>query len=166
MAQIAKPAAGKATDDAKNTTDHAAEQGERAANRAAEATREATERAADAARQGLHVVERTVGAAAEVERAVAQRSVEGTAELGQALVDLMQEQTRHNLETLRAFGEAIDWDRVARAVDWDRMRRIQAEYLQVSLERAAELTRRYLEVSQAVVTAAASVAQREAKKAA
>jgi hypothetical protein len=41
---------------------------------------------------------------------------------------------------------------------------IQSEYLRVSLERAGQLTQRYLEVSQAVVTTAASVARREAKK--
>ena len=57
-------------------------------------------------------------------------------------------------------------DQVAKAVDWDRVFQIQGEYLRVSLERTMQLTQRYLEVSQAVVTQAASVARREAKKAA
>jgi hypothetical protein len=50
-------------------------------------------------------------------------------------------------------------------VDWDQVPQLQSEYLRVSLERAAEITRRYLEVSQTVVTAAASVAESEVKKA-
>ncbi len=170
MAQISKSDDDRndkaAADAAKQATDRAAEQGKRTAEQAAEATREVAERTADAARRGFQVVERTVGAAANVEREVARRSVEGTAELGRALVDLAQEQARHNLETLNALTGAVDWARVAQAVDWERVSRIQAEYLRVSLERTAQLTRRYLEVSQAVVTAAASVAKREAKKAA
>jgi hypothetical protein len=107
-----------------------------------------------------------VKAAAEREREAASRSAEGTAELGQALVDLVGQQTRQNLETLKALNEAIAWDQVAKAVDWDRVFQIQGEYLRVSLERAARLTQRYLEFSQAVVTQVASVAQRETKKAA
>jgi len=167
MAQIAKPAAERAADDnAKGVTENAAEQGKRAADQATEVTREAADRAGDATRQGLHVVERTVGAAAEVERAVARRSAEGMAELGQALVELVGQQTRQNLETLKALSEAVAWDQVAKAVDWDRVFQIQGEYLRVSLERTMQLTQRYLEVSQAVVTQAASVARREAKKAA
>ena len=162
MAQITKPAAEKAADDVKDAT----EQGKRTVDQATEVTREATDRAVDAARQGLHVVERTVDAAAEMERAVVRRSVEGTAELGRAFVDLMGQQTRQNLETLKALSEAVDWDQVAKAIDWDRVLHIQGEYLRVSLERAGQLTQRYLEVSQAVVTQAASVARREAKKAA
>ena len=58
------------------------------------------------------------------------------------------------------------WDQVAKAVDWDRVFQIQSAYLRVSLERATELTRRYIEVSQAVLTATASAAQRQAKEAA
>ena len=143
-----------------------AEPGRRAAGQAAEATREATEQGADVARRGLQVVERTVGATAEVEREVARRSAEGTAELGRALVELVEQQTRQNLETLKALSEAVDWGRAAQAVDWNRVLQLQSEYLRTSLERAAQLTQRFLEVSQTVVTAATSVAQREAKKAA
>ncbi len=63
----------------------------------------------------------------------------------------------------RTAGQANE---VARAVDWDRVFRIQAEYLRASLERTAQLTRRYLEVSQAMTNSAVSAAQRQAKKAA
>jgi len=151
MAQIAKPAAEKAEDTVKNVADHAAEQGERTAD----VTREAAERTGAVARHGLHVAQRTAEAAGEVQREVAQRSSEHTTELGRVLVDLVQEQTRHNLETLSALASAVDWDRVLR---------IQGEYLRVSLERGAQLTRRYLEASQAVITATANSAKKQARK--
>ena len=123
MAQTAKPEAEKATDTAKNATD----------------------RAGDVARNGLHVVQRTTDALGGVQREVAQRSAEHTAEFGRAFVDLLQEQAQHNLKTFAALTSAVDWDQVAR---------IQGEYLRVSLERAARLTQRGLEVTQAVATAA------------
>jgi hypothetical protein len=74
--------------------------------------------------------------------------------------------TRHNLETLTVLSHAVDWDRVAKAVDWDRVVEIQNEFVRASLERAPQLTRRYLEVAQAVTVAAVNTAQRQAKKAA
>ena len=151
MAQIAKPAAEKAEDTVKNVADHAAEQGKRTAD----VTREAAERTGAVARHGLHVAQRTAEAAGEVQREVAQRSSEHTTELGRVLVDLVQEQTRHNLKTLSALASAVDWDRVLR---------IQGEYLRVSLERGAQLTRRYLEASQAVITATANSAKKQARK--
>lgn len=132
----------------------------------AEATREATDRAEDVARHGLEVVQRTTDALGEVQREVAQRSAEHTAELGRVFVDLLQEQTQHNLKTFAALTGAVDWDQVAKAVDWERVARIQGEYLRVSLERTAQLVRRYLEASQAVVTATADAAKKQARKAA
>jgi len=81
-------------------------------------------------------------------------------------VDLTVEQTRQNLETLSALTGTIDWDQVAKAVDWDRLIQIQSEYLRVSLERTAQLTQRYLEVSQTVLNATASAAKEQARKAA
>ena len=62
----------------------------------------------------------------------------------------MQEQTRHNVATLTALSEAVDWERLFR---------IQGEFLHASLERMAGLARRYLEASQAVLTAAAKVGE-------
>ena len=81
-------------------------------------------------------------------------------------VELASEQARQNVETLKALSGAVDWNRFAKAVDWQQVLEIQSAYLRASLERAAQLTRRYLEVSQAVMTSAASTAQRQAKKAA
>ena len=166
MAQTANTGAEKAADTAKNVTDHVAEVGKRTADQTAEVTRETADRAENVARRGVQVVRRTVEAAAEVESAVAQRSAEGASELGQVLVDLVHQQTRHNLETLSALGNAVDWDRAAKAVDWDRVVQIQSEYLRLSFERAAQLTRRYFEVVQAVTVAAADATKRQAKKAA
>jgi hypothetical protein len=166
MAQTANTGAEKAADTVKNTSDHVAEVGKRTAEQTTAVAREATERGENVARRGVHAVRRTVDAAAEVEGAVARRSAEGANELGQALVDLLNQQTRHNLETLTALGSAVDWDRVAKAVDWGRVVQIQSAYLRVSFERAAQLTQRYVEVVQAVTLAATDAAQRQAKKAA
>ena len=59
--------------------------------------------ASTAAREGTEVVRRVFGAAAETEREVAGRSAEGAAELGRLWVDLLGEQTRHNLEVAAAL---------------------------------------------------------------
>jgi hypothetical protein len=166
MAQTAKPAAEKAFDYAKKAADDVVEQGERTADRAADVTREAADRAEDVARHGLQIVQRTVDAVSNVRREVAHRSADGTAELGRVLVDLTVEQTQQNLEALSALTRAIDWDRVAQAVDWDRLVQIQSEYLRVSLELGAQLTRRYLELGQAVLNVSATAAERQARKAA
>jgi hypothetical protein len=153
MAQTARTEAEKAANTAKDTTDNIAELGKRT-----------TDRAEDVAHRSLQVVQRTAGAALEVERAVAHSSAEGTAALGQALIDLMNEQTRHNLETWTALAHAVDWNRVARAVDWDQVFQLQGELLRASMERAAQLTQRYFEVAQAVMASAADAAKDQAKR--
>jgi hypothetical protein len=111
---------------------------------ARDTTTAGAEAGAEAARSGLQVVHRTADAAGEATR----RSAEGTAELGQALAELVQEQARHNAATLRELSEAVDWPRLFQ---------IQSEFLHASLERMAVLARRYLEANQAVLTAAAKV---------
>jgi hypothetical protein len=135
----------------------------------AEAARGAARPGAEAAETGiggLRVVQQVTGAVAEVEREVMHRSAEATAELGRALMELIGEQTRRNLETLKALSEAVDWGRAAQAVDWDRVLQLQGEFWRVSLERSAQLTRRYLEVSQGVLNAATDTARGQARKAA
>ena len=161
MAQVTKP--GAEHDHTKETAERLAEQGRRATG---EVAREVTDRGEDAARQGLQVVQRAAGAASAIQREVATRSADETAALGRTLVDLTVAQTRENLETLSKLSDAVDWDQVAKAVDWDRVFQIQSGYVRASLERTAELSRRYLELSQAVLTATASATQRQAKKAA
>lgn len=143
MAQTARTEAEKATD---NVTDNAAELGKRAADKAQ-----------DTARSGLQIVQRAADAGGEIERAVVRRSAEGTAELGQALTELLNEQTQHNVEIFKALTGTVDWNEVAR---------IQGDFLRASLERGARLTQRYLEVTQAVFVTAVSTASDQAKKAA
>ena len=155
MAQIAKTGAGKATGTAKDATDNVAELRQRAVDQTAE-------RAADAARHGAETVQRAAGAAREAQRELTQLSTAGTNELGRMFVELASEQARQNVETLRALSRAVDWNWFIKAVDWQQVLEIQSAYL----ERAAQLTRRYVEVSQAVMTSAASAAQHQAKKAA
>jgi Phasin protein len=120
---------------------------------ARDTTAAGAEATGEAARSGLQIVRRTADAAGEATRAageVTRQSAEGTSELGRVLTELVQEQTRHNLATLRKLGEVVDWERLLQ---------IQSEYLRTSLERMAGLTQRYLEASQAVLTAAAKVGE-------
>jgi hypothetical protein len=146
--------------------DNVAELSKRTTEHAVEGTHQAVDKTENVARRGAQVAQRAVAAVGEVERTVTHRSAEGTAELGQALVDLVNAQTQHNLETWSALAQAVDWDQAAKAVDWERVVQIQSDYLRVSFERAAQLLQRYVEVAQAVTVATADVAKRQARKAA
>src|SRR3954451_6771912 len=110
--------------------------------------------ASTTAREGVEVVRRIFGAAAETERETVGRAAEGAAELGRLWVDLLGEQTRHNLEVATALGRAVRWDEVVDA---------QAEFVRVSLERLHELNRRYLEIVQGMVEVAPAAAERARK---
>ncbi len=124
---------------------------EEPASRTAEAARSGAETAASVTLGGLEVARRAIGIVGEAQREVARRSTEDAAELGRALVDLAHAQTRHNLETLTALtGGGVDWEQVVR---------LQGEFLRASVERSARLARRYLEVTQAVIAAAAAPAR-------
>jgi competence ComEA-like helix-hairpin-helix protein len=110
--------------------------------------------ASTAAREGTEIVRRVFGAAAETEREVAGRAAEGAAELGRLWVDLLGEQTRHNLEVATALGRAVRWDEVVQA---------QGEFVRVSLERFGELNRRYLEIVRGVVETTSAAVDRARK---
>ena len=135
---------------------------EREAGRPVEKAAEATRRAAEggtrvastAAREGLGVLRRTVGAAAEAEREAVGRSAEGAAELGRLWVDLLGEQTRHNVQVAAALSQAVRWDEVVRA---------QGEFVRVSLERLQELNRRYLEIVRGMTEAGSAAVERARK---
>jgi hypothetical protein len=144
MTAMAQTARTEAANTAKNATD-----------KAAEVTRETAGRAEDAARRGVHVIQRTAGAASEVQREVAHRSADATADLVQVLVDLINEQTRHNVQIFHALTQTVDWGQAAQ---------LQSEFLRTSLKRTGQFTRRYFEVSQAVMTSALSTAGGQAKK--
>jgi Phasin protein len=155
MAQIAKSETDKHTITANPPADNG-ELSKQAFDKAADATREAVGQAEDVARGGLQFVQRTVDAAVEVERQTARRAAEGTAEISQMLVDLINEQTRQNIQALTALGDAVDWQRIFQ---------VQRELMQANLERTAEFTRRYVEVSQAVLTSMLSATQDQTRKA-
>jgi hypothetical protein len=88
---------------------------------------------------------------------VARRSAEGASEVGQAFAELVKEQAQNNVEAFRALSRAVDREQVSR---------VQSELLRASFERAAEFTRRYLEVVQAVMASAVSATKEQARKAA
>ena len=81
-------------------------------------------------------------------------AAEGVAELGRLWVDLLGEQTRHNLEVATALGRAVRWDEVVQA---------QGEFVRVSLERLHELNRRYLEIVRGMMEAAPAAVERARK---
>ena len=124
----------------------------------AEADRRAAEggaRVASAtAREGVEVVRRAFGAVAETEREAVGRSVEGAAELGRLWVDLLGEQTRHNVRVAAALSQAVRWDEVAQ---------VQGEFVRAGLERLQELNRRYLEIVRGMLEAVPAAAERARK---
>ena len=128
MARTARTEADEAIDVAENTTD-----------KVVTVTRDAT------------------GAAFETGRAAARRSAEGAAELGQVFADLVNEQTKHNVEVLRTLTQTVNWSEVAE---------IQNAYVRASIERAVQFTQRYFEVAQAVMRSTVSVAEDQAREAA
>jgi hypothetical protein len=151
MAQIAR------NNEAEKATDNVAELGKRTAAKGTDVAREAIDRTEGVARRGFEVAQRTAGAALELERAVARRSAEGATEVGQAFAELVKEQARANVEAFQALTRVVDWEQVSR---------VQGELLRASVKRAAEFTRRYFEVVQAVTASAVSATQEQARKAA
>ena len=156
MAQIARTEADKATNPAKNASDNVAELGKRATDKAAEVTRELTGQAENVARSGFQSVRQAADAAAEVERKTARRAGDGVAEINQSLVDLLTEQAKHNVQLFQALAQPANWRKGPQ---------LQSEFLRTSFQRAAQFTRRYVEVGQAVMTSALPTARGQAKKA-
>ena len=105
------------------------------------------EREAEAAREGMRVVQRAATAFGEVQGVTARRSA--AAELGRLFVQLLNQQTRHNLHIATAFGRAVDWHEVIQT---------QGEFVRGSFERGIQLNRRYLEVIQTMTRATAFTA--------
>ena len=148
--RTARETAGRTTDVAVSILRSTVETGREAAKAGTEAT-------ASTAQGGLQVVQRTAGVMREVQRETARQSTEGTAEFSKLWMDLLGEQTRANLEFATRFGRTVDWQEVVR---------IQNEFVRASFGRANELNRRYLEIARSLMTAAASSAKDEARKAA
>jgi hypothetical protein len=125
---------------------------ERATKEAAQQAQGAAQAGAGAMRSGLQVVQRAADAAGKAQRETAQRSAEGTAELGQALMELVQQQSRQNVQTLTALTRAVRWDEVLQA---------QGEFVRASVERMAQFTQRWLETSRSVIGSATAAAARD-----
>ena len=83
------------------------------------------------------------------------RSAEGATEVGEVFAKLAKEQARNNVETFQAL---------TRTATGNRSAQIHGDFLRASVERAAEFTKRYFEVVQAVVASTASTAKEQARK--
>jgi len=156
MAQIAKTEADMAASSAKDAGDKVAELGKQTIAQAAEITRDAASHAETFVREGLQSVRPTVDAAAEVGQNTARRAREGMAENNQNLLDLLNEQARHNVHVLQTLTQPANWGKAVQ---------LQSEFLKASLQRAAQFARRYVEVSQAVVSSAQTTARGQTRQA-
>jgi hypothetical protein len=121
--------------------------GRESTDAAREAAAAGARAATNVARGGLQLLQRTADAVDEVERDVLDRSTQGITQLSELFVDLIGAQSRHNVETLAAL---------TRAVRYDALIQIQSDFLRTSLERMAEFSRRYLEMTQQVMSSAAA----------
>jgi len=166
VVEVGEHAADQAAEVGKRTTIRVVEASERAVEQTAEVTRELADRTGDMVQQSLQVVQGTADAVRELPRKVVQQTTEGTAEISRTLLVLTHEQTRQNLDMMWALTAAVDWNKAVKAVDWGRVFQIQGEFLRASLDRSAQLTQRYLEVTQTVMTATASATRQQARKAA
>jgi len=154
-AKAAQETERSARETAERTADAAASTLRSTVETGREAAKAGAEAASSTAQGGLQLVQRTVGAMSEVQREAARQSTEGTAELGKLWIELLNEQTRHNLAVATALSKAVDWEEVVR---------VQSEYMRGAIERANELNRRYLEIVQTVMKATASTVE-EAREA-
>ena len=102
---------------------------------------------------GLQVVQTMAASLGELQREVAQRSAEQAAELGRTLLAAAYEQSQYNTNLLKALAEAVDSSKASKAVDWNRVVQLQCEFLRANLERSAQLTQHWLEITQAVMAA-------------
>ncbi|MFZ1425174.1 MAG: hypothetical protein WAS21_00220 [Geminicoccaceae bacterium] len=157
MAQIARTEADKTTNTAKAASDNVAELGKQTTVKTAEVMRRATGQAENTMRENLQAVRQTVDVAAEAERKTVRHVGAGLSEINQALMETFTAQARDNAELLQALTKPANWGQTAK---------LQSEFLQASLMRTVQLTRRYVEVSQAVMTSALAIGRDQAKKAA
>ena len=156
MAQIARTEADKAANSAKDAGDKVAELGKQTTDKAAEITRDAASQAETFARRGFQSVRPTVDAVAEVGQNTARRAQEGMTEINQSLLDLLNEQTRHHVQVVQTLTQPANWGKAVQ---------LQSEFLSASLQRAAQFARRYVEVSQAIMSSAQTTARGQTRKA-
>ena len=156
MAQIAKTEADMAASSAKDAGDKVTELGKQTTVAAAAITRDAASQAETFVRKGLQSVRPTVDAVAEVGQNTARRAQEGVTEINQSLLDLLNKQARHNVHVVQTLAQPANW---AKAVQ------LQRDFLSASLQRAAQFARRYVEVSQAIMSSAQTTASGQTRRA-
>ena len=142
MAQIARPEADKVAT-ARNARNEIAELGK-------QITDEAAGQAENVARSSFQSARQAVDAGAEVGRKIAGRAEVGMTEINQSLVELLNQQARHNVQLFQTLAQPTNWGKAAQ---------LQNEFLRTSWQRAAQFARRYVEVSQTVMTSALSTAR-------
>jgi hypothetical protein len=117
-----------------------AEDVERGGERLTETARSASEQGAGAARETMERARTSVTQVAEEQRQAIQQSAGEAAELGRVFVDLLGQQTRHNMQVAAAFGRAVNWAEVAE---------IQRDFIAGNFERMNQLGERYRAMVQA-----------------
>src|SRR3954451_10512138 len=133
--------------------------------RAADSARAAANAGTTAARSVLRVAHQSEQAAGEVQRDLVERSSEGLTEFNRVFADHVREHARQSLEAWTILARAVRWDEVIKAVDWQQGTELQTRYIRDSLDRTTQLTRRCLELGQAMMESAAA-AQRKSDRAA
>jgi hypothetical protein len=149
MAQIAKTEADKAASSANYAGDKIAELGKQVADKAAG-------QAENAARRGFQFAGQAVNAGAEVGQKIAGRAQAGTTEINQSLVELLNQQARHNVQLFQTLAQPSNWGKAAQ---------LHSEFLRTSWQRATQFTQRYVEVSQTVMASTLSTARSHETKA-
>lgn len=149
MAQIARPEADKAADAARNARNEIAELGKKI-------TEQTAGQAENLARRGIQSARQAVDAGSEMGEKLAERAKADVSKVNQNLLQLLTEQTRHNVQLLQTLAQPSNWGKAAQ---------LQGEFLRTSWQRAAQFAQRYVEVSQAAMGSALSTARDQAKKA-
>ena len=142
MAQIARTEADKAASSAKDA-------GGKIADKAAV-------QAENVVRGGFQSARQAVDAGAEVAQETAGRANAGMNEINQNLVELLNQQARHNVQLFQTLAQPSNWGKAAQ---------LQNEFLRDSWQRAARFAQRYVEVSQTVMASTLSTARSQATKA-
>jgi hypothetical protein len=149
MAKIARTEADKEAEITRNARTEIAALGKQVSDKTAS-------QAENVAYGGFQSARQAVDAGAEAGQKIAGRAEVGMTEINQSLVELLTEQTKHNVQLFQALAQPTNWGKGPQ---------LQSEFLRTSFQRAAQFARRYVEVGQAVLTSALPTARGQAKKA-
>lgn len=130
----------------------------------AQASTEGARRATDATAEIVNVFTHNGPAAAasrvaeglkDAHGAAVERSSEATTELGRLMVELMNDQLRHNMATFQALSRARSWQEAAS---------VQGEFVRGSFERMTRGTGHYLETMTRLLTTMVNPVRKEATR--